>query len=463
MVRTRFAPSPTGMLHLGAARTALFNWLYARHHGGEFVLRIEDTDRERSTREAVEAILEGMRWLGLESDQDPFFQSHAMLRHQEVAWELYHKGMAYKCYATPEEVEAMREKARAEGKPPRYNGLWREKEPGAAQENQPFVLRFKSPQTGETVIQDLVQGEVKMQNELLDDLVLLRSDGTPTYMLSVVVDDHDMEITHILRGDDHLTNTFRQYHLYQAMGWEIPQVAHIPLIHGQDGGKLSKRHGAVGVGAYREMGILPEAMANYLLRLGWGHGDEEVIPQDRAIELFDTDGLGKSPSRFDLTKLMHLNGIYLREAHDTELAGYVKELLEKQGVALDKGQQALLERAMPGLKVRAKDLNELADSALVYFKSPIELLDEKAEKFLTPENLEMLEKFANVAQAQEAWDHEVLEQAARDFAEAEDLKLGKVAQPLRAKLTGRTISPSVFEVMELLGKEESLKRLRAVL
>ncbi len=454
---TRFAPSPTGFLHIGGARTALFNWLFARHHGGKFLLRIEDTDRARSTREAIDAILDGMRWLGLDWDGHEYYQSQFWARHAEVAHRLMERGAAYRCYMTPEELQARREKAQAERRPFRIESEWRDRDPSAAPEGAPFVVRLKAPRDGETVIQDLVQGPVTVANAEIDDFVLLRSDGTPTYMLAVVVDDHDMGVTHIIRGDDHLNNAFRQLCIVRAMSWPEPIYAHVPLIHGPDGAKLSKRHGAMGVDAYRDqLGILPEALFNYLLRLGWGHGDDEIISREQAIEWFDVDHVGKSPSRFDLKKLENLNGHYIREAEDLRLADLVAPQL---GIDLDEAGRALLVRAMPELKARAQDLNQLADGAgFLFAKRPLPM-DEAASALLTADARRLLAAAHKALQKVAQWDHDALEQVIREVAEAEGVKLGKLAQPLRAALTGRATSPGIFDVLALLGQGESLARI----
>ena len=463
-VVTRFAPSPTGFLHIGGARTALFNWLFARHHGGKFLLRIEDTDRARSTEEAVAAIFDGLDWLGLGGDEPAVFQFERTPRHTEVANAMLAVGHAYKCYATPEELAALREEQRAAKKPMRYDGRWRDRAPEEAPEGAPFVIRLKAPREGETVIEDAVQGRVVVQNAELDDMILLRSDGTPTYMLAVVVDDHDMGVTHVIRGDDHLNNAFRQLCILRAMEWEEPVYAHIPLIHGSDGAKLSKRHGALGVDAYRdEMGMLPEAVLNYLLRLGWGHGDEEFIPTARAIELFDIAGVGRSPSRFDIKKLENLNGHYLREADDARLAALVAPRVEARlGKPLPDTGLALLGEAMASLKPRAKTLNEIAEGAEFLFKNcPLDF-DEKASALLDDSARALLAKTADALSTTPSWTVEAIEDAIRRVAEDAGLALGKVAQPLRAALTGRTVSPGIFDVLFLLGKEESLERLTAV-
>lgn len=454
-VVTRFAPSPTGYLHIGGARTALFNWLFARHHGGKYLLRIEDTDKARSTQPAIDAILDGLDWLGIAGDGEPYFQSAFEKRHAEIADELIARGAAYRCYLSAEELKARRERAQAERKPFRIDSEWRDCAPGPEKDGEPFVIRIKAPREGETVIDDLVQGRVAVANAEIDDFVLLRSDGTPTYMLAVVVDDHDMGVTHIIRGDDHLNNAFRQLAIIRAMGWPEPTYAHIPLIHGQDGAKLSKRHGALGVDSYRdELGILPEALFNYLLRLGWGHGDDEIINREQAIEWFDIDHVGKSPSRFDFKKLENLNGHYIREADDTRLAALVAPRL-----GISDEEMSLLVRAMPELKARANTLNQLADGARFLFsKRPLKI-DSAAAALLTGDSRKLLvaahDAFCSVA----VWDHDHLEPATREIAEQHGVKLGKLAQPLRAALTGRTTSPGIFDVLALLGQAESLARI----
>jgi len=464
-VITRFAPSPTGFLHIGGARTALFNWLYARAKGGKMLLRIEDTDRARSTEGAILAILDGLRWLGLDWDGEPVYQFARAERHREVAELLLAEGKAYRCYATQEELQAMRDKARAEGRAPGYDGTWRHRDPSDAPEGIMPAIRFKAPQDGETVIEDQVQGRVTFANKDLDDLVLLRSDGSPTYMLSVVVDDHDMGVTHVIRGDDHLTNAARQTQILKALGWEPPVYAHVPLIHGPDGAKLSKRHGALGVEAYREMGYLAVGLRNYLVRLGWSHGDAEVISTDEMIEWFDLDAIGRSAARFDFAKLENLNGHYLRAMPDAEIVAQLKALVPNlpDGGALlarigDDGW-AKLERAMPGLKERAKTLIELLDSAdYLFVKRPLQP-DEKAGKLLDEAGRETLAALLPALQAAEPWTPETLETCVRDFAAATERKLGKVAQPLRAALTGRSTSPGIFDVLEVLGREEALARI----
>ena len=462
-VVVRFAPSPTGFLHIGGARTALFNWLYARHHKGVFRLRIEDTDRQRSTQAAIDAIIAGLKWLGLDWDDEIVFQFARVPRHAEVARQLLAAGKAYYCYCTPQELQAMREEQRAKGLPEGYDGRWRDRDPAEAPPGVPPVIRLKAPRTGETIVSDLVQGDVRKANAELDDMVLLRADGTPTYMHSVVVDDHDMGITHVIRGVDHLTNTFRQIQLYSAMDWALPRFAHIPLIHGPDGAKLSKRHGAVGIEAYRDMGYLPEAMRNYLLRLGWAHGDDEIIDTDQAIAWFDLDAVGRSASRFDTAKLDNVNAHYLRAADNERLVALILPRIEENlGHSVDATGKSHLLRGMNGLKLRARTLVELADSAMIYVRSrPLEL-DQKAQAVLTPEARQTLSANLSVLQNVTVWRAPELEQADRTFAEQRGLKLGQVAQPKRAALTGSTTSPPIYEVMEVLGREESLARLRDV-
>ena len=455
-VVTRFAPSPTGYLHIGGARTALFNWLFARHHGGKYLLRIEDTDRARSTDSAIEAIFDGLEWLGLGGDEPATFQFARSDRHAAVANELLANGHAYRCYLTQEELQARREAAQAERRTFRIDSEWRDADPATAPADQPFVVRIKAPREGETVIEDLVQGRVAVQNAELDDFVLLRSDGTPTYMLAVVVDDHDMGVTHVIRGDDHLNNAFRQLAIIRAMGWPEPAYGHVPLIHGHDGAKLSKRHGALGVDAYRdEMGVLPEALFNYLLRLGWGHGDDEIISREQAVEWFDIAHVGKSPSRFDLAKLLNLNAHYLREADDARLAELVAAKLTGDA------DLNLLTQAMPVLKVRAKDVNELAASAAFLFAQRPLTIEEKAQALLTDDARALLGSIHARIAALDEWAIDTLEASLKAMAEELGLGLGKLAQPLRAALTGQTTSPGIFDVLVLLGREESLARIGA--
>ncbi|MEP9357196.1 glutamate--tRNA ligase [Sphingomonas sp. KR3-1] len=455
-VVTRFAPSPTGFLHIGGARTALFNLLYAHHHCGKFLLRIEDTDRARSTEPAIAAILDGMRWLGLDWDGDEVFQFSRAARHAEVAREMLANGHAYKCFATAEELEAMRAEQKANKQPLRYDGRWRDRDE-AEGGNAPFVIRLKAPREGSVTIQDHVQGAVTVNNAELDDLVLLRSDGTPTYMLAVVVDDHDMGVTHVIRGDDHLNNAFRQLPIYRAMGWDEPEYAHIPLIFNPDGTKMSKRKNAVAVDEYRDaLGILPEALSNYLLRLGWGHGDDEIISREQAIEWFELAGVGRSPSRFDLKKLENLNGHYIRSASDARLADLVAPRL---GFELSESQQDLLRRSMAELKPRAANLLELAEGAAFLFRTrPLEL-DDGAKALLEGQARGLLAQLHTALDGVESWDTEALEAAVRTVAEDAGVKLGATAQPLRAALTGRRTSPGIFDVLALLGREESLARI----
>lgn len=460
-VVTRFAPSPTGYLHIGGARTALFNWLFARHHGGKYLLRIEDTDRARSTEPAIDAIFDGLEWLGLGGDEPAVFQFARSDRHAEVANTLLEAGHAYRCYLSSEELASRREKAQAERRPFRIESEWRDADATTWPEGTPYVVRMKAPRDGETIIDDLVQGQVTVSNAEIDDFVILRSDGTPTYMLAVVVDDHDMGVTHVIRGDDHLNNAFRQLVILRAMdgiegGWPDPIYAHVPLIHGSDGAKLSKRHGALGVDSYRDdLGILSEALFNYLLRLGWGHGDDEIISRDQAVEWFDIADVGRSPSRFDLAKLQNLNGHYLREADDAGLASLVALRMDGNPDA------ALLTRAMPVLKVRAKDLNELASGAAFLFATRPLALEPKADALLTEDARSILAKVHGQLSTETDWTTATLEASLKSLAESLGLGLGKLAQPLRAALTGQTTSPGIFDVLDLLGRDESLARIAA--
>lgn len=465
-VVTRFAPSPTGFLHIGGGRTALFNWLYAKRHGGKMLLRIEDTDRERSTSAAIAAIIDGLTWLGLTWDGEIVFQFARAARHRQIAEQLLAAGKAYHCYASPEELTAMREAARREGRTKLYDGRWRDRDPSEAPPGIKPVIRLKAPQTGETVVEDQVQGRVTWQNENLDDFVLLRSDGNPTYMLAVVVDDHDMGITHIIRGDDHLNNGARQTQIYQALGWTVPSMSHIPLIHGPDGSKLSKRHGALGVDAYRAMGYLPAAMRNYLVRLGWAHGDQEMFTTEEMIAAFDLPAIGRSPARFDFAKLENLNGHYIRSSNDADLIAAIEqllphiaggqELISKMTPAL----HAKMLAAMPGLKERAKTLVELFDaSRFLWASRPLDINDQ-AKALLTPEAKALVATLLPELEAVTDWTAAAIEAVVRPFAERSGQKLGAVAQPLRAALTGRTTSPPIFDVLAVLGRDESLARLR---
>src|SRR3984893_1392331 len=463
---TRFAPSPTGFLHIGGARTSLFNWLYARGRGGTMLLRIEDTDRERSTKAAIDAILDGLTWLGIGWDGDVIYQFSRAARHREVAEELLAAGQAYRCYASQQELDELREKARREGRSKLYDGRWRDRDPREAPQGVAPVIRLKAPFTGETAIEDQVQGRVVWQNEQLDDLVLLRSDGTPTYMLAVVVDDHDMGVTHIIRGDDHFTNAARQTQIYNALGWSVPAMAHIPLIHGPDGSKLSKRHGALGVDAYRALGYLPAALRNYLIRLGWSHGDQEIFSTQEMVAAFDLPQIGRSPARFDFAKLESINGHYMRETADADLLAEIDRVLPhiaggaELAAKLTPDLRAKLLAAMPGLKERAKTLLELLDGARFLTSGRPIVLDDKAALLLTAEARAMLTEIVVDLDGVEPWTAEQAEQALRTFAERKGAKLGSVAQPLRAALTGRTTSPGIFDVLAVLGKSESLARLR---
>ena len=462
---TRFAPSPTGYLHIGGARTALFNWLHAQNRGGKMLLRIEDTDRSRNSDAAVAAILDGLQWLGLSWDGEPISQYARVDRHREVAEELVRRGEAYHCYATPEELEEMREKARAEGRPPRYDGRWRDRDPSEAPAGVSPAIRIKAPREGTTLVADKVQGDVSFPNADLDDFIILRSDGNPTYMLAVVVDDHDMGVTDIIRGDDHLTNAARQTIIYNAMGWPVPSMAHIPLIHGPDGAKLSKRHGALGAEAYRAMGYLPEALCNYLARLGWSHGDDEIMSMQQMIDWFDIADVNKGAARFDIKKLEAINGHYIRHGDDEYLANALIAILPEidggdyiAARMSDENRQRLV-ALMPGLKERAKTLVELADGARFLFDQRPLQNEEKAEKILAEGGRQVLGKLHPLLQAAPDWQIETLETLIRDFADREELKLGKVAQPLRAALTGRTTSPGVFDVIAVLGRDEALARI----
>lgn len=463
-VRTRFAPSPTGLLHIGNARAALFNYLFARHHKGEFLLRIEDTDRERSTQRAVDVILDGLAWLDLSPDAAPIYQSTRQQRHTEVAQELLARGLAYKCFCTPEELKIMREQAVAQGLPPRYNGVWRDRNPADAPKDAPYSVRLKAPREGETIIEDLVQGPVRVANVEMDDLIILRSDGSPTYLHAVVCDDHDMKISHVIRGDDHLTNTFRQAMIYRAMGWALPHFAHLPLIHGPDGTKLSKRHGAQSVVDFREDGYLPEALCNYLLRLGWGHGDAEILTRDEQIALFDLDGVGRAPSRMDYTKLTHLNGVYLREADPARLTeDVVTRLSDRDDVTIDDLLRIRVLKLMPGLQARAKRLTDLAESAAFLGKNLPLHFDAKAEKLLDAPTRALLHRIAGKLALVTPFDAASIDAALRAFAEEEGIKLGQVAQPLRAAMTGSLVSPGIDATLEALGRDDVLARIGAAI
>jgi len=462
---TRFAPSPTGFLHIGGARTALFNWLYARGRGGKMLLRIEDTDRERSTEPAIGAILDGLKWLGIDWDGDTVYQFARAGRHREVAEQLLAEGKAYHCYASADELKEMREKARAEGKSKLYDGRWRERAASEAPAGVKPTIRLKAPLDGETVIDDQVQGRVTWKNENLDDLVLLRGDGNPTYMLAVVVDDHDMGVTHVIRGDDHLINAARQKQIYEALGWEIPSMSHIPLIHGPDGSKLSKRHGALGVDAYRAMGYVPEAVRNYLVRLGWSHGDQEIFSTEEMIKDFDLPAIGRSAARFDFAKLENLNGHYIRHADDQSLVTMFEDVLNyvpngsDVKAKLNDTTRAQLLQAMPQLKERAKTLIELIDSAYYIFADRPLAMEPKAAALLTPETRVLIGQLRNALEAVTDWSAATTEAATRAFAETAGIKLGAAAQPLRVALTGKTTSPGIFDVLAVLGRQECLARL----
>lgn len=464
-VTTRFAPSPTGFLHIGGARTALFNWLYAKANGGTMRLRIEDTDRARSTEEAIEAILDGLRWLGLDWDDETVFQHSRADRHREVAEQLLASGHAYRCYCTPEELAVMREKAREEGRPAGYDGTWRDRDPAEAPDGVAPAIRFKAPRDGETTVEDHVQGAVTIPNSQLDDLIILRSDGTPTYMLSVVVDDHDMGVTHVIRGDDHLTNAAKQLQIYLALGWDVPEFAHIPLIHGPDGAKLSKRHGALGVEAYRAMGYVPAAMRNYLARLGWSHGDDEIFSTEQVVEWFGLDAIGRAPARFDFAKLDHLNAYYIRSMPAGELTDLLVDSLPYLDCEFDKapllgpGAAEKLATAVPYLQEKAKSLVDLAGSALFLFDKRPLALNAKASDILAGGGREIITELLPRLSAVTDWSTDVLEAEVREFVEESGLKLGKVAQPLRAALTGGRASPGIYEVLEVLGREEAIARL----
>ena len=457
-VVTRFAPSPTGFLHIGGARTALFNWLFARGRGGKFLLRIEDTDRERSTPEATAAILQGMEWLGLDHDGDVISQFEGADRHAEVAKQLLAEGKAYKCFATQDEIAAFREQAKAEGKSTLYRSPWRDAD-ASSHPDMPYVIRIKAPQSGVTVIKDQVQGDVTIKNEQLDDMILLRSDGTPVYMLAVVVDDHDMGVTHVIRGDDHLNNAARQMMIYEAMGWDVPVWAHIPLIHGPDGKKLSKRHGALGAQEYQAMGYPAAGMRNYLARLGWSHGDDEFFTDEQAKAWFDFDGIGKSPARFDTKKLENLCGQHIAVSDDAALRQEIEAYLAAAGQdGLNDAQSQGLETAMYCLKDRARTFPELLEKAhFILASRPIDR-DAKAEKALSSVSDGILGELTPQLQ-NASWGRDDLEALLNEFAEAQGTKFGKLAGPLRAVLAGRAVTPSVFDMMLILGREETLARL----
>ncbi|MGB1360729.1 MAG: glutamate--tRNA ligase [Alphaproteobacteria bacterium] len=457
-VTVRFAPSPTGYLHIGGARTALFNYLFARHNNGKYLVRIEDTDKERSTTEAIDAIKQGLNWLGLNSDEDYIFQSQNIERHQAVAQKLIDEGKAYYCYTTPEELTAMREEAQKNGENFHYPNIWRDNTDTPPQGVKP-VVRIKTPLTGETVVDDLVQGTVKVSNEQLDDFILLRSDGTPTYMLSCVVDDIDMNITHIIRGDDHLNNTFRQYHLFKAISDNIPQFAHIPLIHGEDGKKLSKRHGALGVEQYEGMGYLPSALKNYLSRLGWSHGDEEIFSQEQAIQWFDFKNVGKSPSRMDFKKLENVNAHYIKEMDNKDLLKIIMPMFKN----IDDIAKLRITNGVNSIKERAVSLNDFPTLCDFYINRPtFPLADEKAQKMIKEESPKILSNVITVLGNIADWNEQNIETAVKKHIEDNELKFGSVAQPIRATISGTTNSPAIFEIMDILGKKETIIRLSAL-
>ena len=462
-VVTRFAPSPTGFLHIGGARTALFNWLFAKHYDGRYLLRIEDTDRKRSTQEAIDAIINGLEWLNLMPDEQPIYQSENTERQSQIVSELLANGKAYKCYCSPDELLTMREKARAAGKTRLYDGTWRDRDPTDAPKDIQPVIRFRAPIKGETVNQDLVQGSVTVSNSQLDDMVLLRADGSPTYMLSVVVDDHDMGVTHAIRGDDHLTNSFRQIQLFHAIGWAPPQYAHIPLIHGPDGTKLSKRHGALGIDSYREMGFLPEALLSYLLRLGWSHGNEEIIPLDKAIDWFDINDVGRGAARIDFDKLSYINSHYIQEKDDETLLELIKDPIEQKiGFSLDKKSMKRLKSGIHSVKSRVKIIPELIDNVKFYVQKRPLTLNKKALKVLNNDARHRLAQLADTLQELSSWSEASIEKAIKDFVNKNEINLKQIALPFRAALTGTTVSPGIFEVANVLGQQETIARLKDI-
>lgn len=462
---TRFPPSPTGMMHIGNARTALFNWIYARGQDGQFVLRIEDTDKKRSSQEAVDVIFESLKWLGLDWDNadDVVYQTERADRHVEVAHQLLAQGKAYKCYCSPEELEQMRETARAEKRSTVYDRRWRDRSQSDAPHNIAPVIRIKSPLKGEIAVDDAVQGCVSVDAKQLDDYIIVRSDGSPTYMLSVVVDDHDMGITHILRGDDHLNNAFRQRVLYDAMGWDVPIMGHMPLITGADGAKYSKRHGAVGVLDFRAMGILPEALRNYMLRLGWGHGDDEIISDDQAFKWFDIKDINKSPSKFDVAKLEHLNAHYINNCDDERLLDLVRPFYDDTGCTANDTGMTRTRASLPELKSRATTLVQLAEESAFYHKSVPLVIDDKAQALIN-DGRDILQVLYDAFKALDPFTADTVKSLCKDIAKTHaDGKMGKIGMPLRAALTGRTVSPSIFDAAAVLGQNEVLARLKAVL
>lgn len=461
---TRFPPSPTGFMHVGNARTALFNYLFARRHGGKFLVRIEDTDRKRHSEEAVQAIFDGLAWMGLDYDGEALSQFARMDRHAEVAHEMLKAGKAYYCYCSPEELEAMREKAKAEGHSQFYDRRWRDRTASDAPKDIKPVVRIRAPLEGATTINDVVQGPVTVAHDQLDDFILLRSDGTPTYMLSVVVDDHDMAVTHILRGDDHLNNSFRQKIIFDAMGWTVPVFGHLPLIHGPDGGKFSKRHGAQSVREYKELGYLPEAFCNYLLRLGWSHGDEEIIPREKAIEWFDLEHIGRSPARFDFAKLDSLNAHYIKEASAERILDLCRDFYtQRHGLALNALTESRIAAGIEELKARSKTLLQFVDESAFYARTIPYPFDEKAQALLK-ESKDVLSVLEESLTALKTFTSETIQVACKAIADSKaEGKLGKVAMPLRAAITGTTVSPSIFEACAILGQEETCARIRFAL
>ncbi len=453
-IRTRFAPSPTGMLHIGGARTALFAWLYAKHLGGEFVLRIEDTDRQRSTDEATQVILDGLRWLGLDWDGEPVFQRQREDKHRAAVQKLLDMGLAYRCHCSKETVDLMREEQRIRGEKPRYDGRCRQQQVSA---DEAHVVRFRSPDEGLTIVHDLVLGDVTFENNELDDLIIMRSDGSPTYNLAVVIDDADMNISHVIRGSDHLNNTPRQIQLYQALGLKVPQFAHIPLIHGPDGAKMSKRHGAVAITEYKENGYLADAVNNYLARLGWSHGDDEVFSRQQLIELFDLKQVGKAASRFDQSKLDWLNQHYLHHSPAASLVDAVQSRLQAQGIEFSQG--AALVSVIELLQERSKNLNDLVAGCVMFYAAPSAYEEKAVRKHLKETAWPLLESFIQQAEALEAWQAEPIHDVLKTVCEQHECKLGKLAQPIRIMLSGKAVSPPIDASLAVLGKAESLRRL----
>ena len=457
---TRFAPSPTGFLHIGGVRTALFNWLFAKHSEGKFLLRIEDTDKKRSSKGAVDEIINGLDWLGLTPDDKPIFQSERVNRHKKIVYQLLQNEKAYPCYSSQEELTIMREKSRKEGKTRLYDGRWRNRDPKEAPKGIVPVIRFKAPLEGSTTLDDLVQGTITLNNQDLDDMILLRADGTPTYMLSAVVDDHDMGITHILRGDDHLTNAFKQIQLFQAIEWKIPEFGHIPLIHGPDGTKLSKRHGALGINRYKELGYLPDGILNYLMRLGWSHGNEEIISLSNAIKWFEITAIGRSSSRINFDKLNSTNAHYLRETNNQNLLELLKpEIQKKLNISLNPELSERLIKGMPGLKIRAKNLIELTEMSLFYVISRPIKIEVQDENILNRNSITLLKKLYKELKNIDNWSEKNIEILIRNYSESQQMKLKDIAQPMRIALSGSNTSPGIFEILTVLGQKETLGRL----